>query len=71
MRLYIQVWNRTQTKVRQLFHENEGTSAVEYGLIALLVSVLIVVVAQTIGGRIGTFFSDVESSFHEGDAGSH
>lgn len=48
-----------KTMIR-LFKNEEGATAIEYGLIAALVSVAIIVALQALGGALGTTFTDIE-----------
>lgn len=42
--------------------EEQGATAIEYGLIASLIAVAIVAVLSALGGKLGTVFSTVDSS---------
>lgn len=45
------------------FAKNEsGATAIEYGLIASLISVVIITAATTLGGRISTIFTTISDS---------
>ncbi len=39
--------------------DESGATAIEYGLIAALISVGIIVAASTLGGNLGTLFNDI------------
>lgn len=46
---------------RKFLKNEEGATAIEYGLIAALISVAMVGAAGTLGTQIGTTFGDVEA----------
>lgn len=48
------------TLIRKLRGNTEGATAIEYGLIAALVSLAGIVVFQTVGGEINEIFTSVE-----------
>lgn len=48
------------TLIRKLRRNTEGATAIEYGLIAALVSLAGIVVFQTVGGEINEIFTAVE-----------
>ena len=43
-------------KIRRFFKEEEGVTAIEYGLIAALIAIAIVAGATTLGGKLDTLF---------------
>ena len=47
--------------VRQLAQDEDGVTAIEYGLIAALIAVAIIVAVTAVGGGISTTFSNVAS----------
>lgn len=50
-------------KTLSKFLKNEsGATAIEYGLIAALISVVIIVAVSTLGGQLNKTFSSVSSS---------
>ena len=50
-------------RLRMLFRDRLGTTAVEYGLIATLISIAIIAVLMTIGDTITTqFFGPIASN---------
>jgi pilus assembly protein Flp/PilA len=45
--------------LQQFFRDESGATAIEYGLIAALISVVIVGALTTIGGNLNTTFTSV------------
>ena len=50
------------TKIRRFFASDEGATAIEYGLIAALISVAIIVAVTAIGGELNDTFSTINSA---------
>ena len=50
---------KTLTK---LFRDDAGATAIEYGLIAALIAVVIVTAVTTVGGKLSNTFNSVASS---------
>lgn len=50
---------KTLTK---LFRDDAGATAIEYGLIAALIAVVIVTAVTTVGGRLSNTFGSVANS---------
>lgn len=46
-------------KLRGLLHRQEGQGMVEYALILVLVSIVVIVILLTMGGQIKNVFSNV------------
>ena len=46
---------------KMLFRDERGATAIEYGLIAALIAVAMIAAATTVGGNLGTTFSNVAS----------
>ena len=46
-------------KFLKLIKNEEGATAIEYGLIAALISVGIIAAATTLGGNLGTLFNGI------------
>jgi len=44
---------------RALLRDQSGATAIEYGLIAALIAVAIIAGATTVGGNLGTTFTNV------------
>jgi pilus assembly protein Flp/PilA len=42
--------------------DESGATAIEYGLIAALISITIITAATTIGGSVGSKFGEVQSA---------
>jgi pilus assembly protein Flp/PilA len=53
---------RSLPSLRRLIENNEGVTAIEYGLIAALIAVAAVVVMGTVGTNLSTTFSNVAAS---------
>jgi pilus assembly protein Flp/PilA len=45
--------------VKQFLSEEEGVTAIEYGLIAALIAVAIITATQLVGTNLGTLFTNV------------
>jgi pilus assembly protein Flp/PilA len=50
------------TKVKNFVREEEGASAVEYGLLVALIAVAIIGALTALGGQLGTLFTTVTST---------
>jgi pilus assembly protein Flp/PilA len=55
-------------KLMRFLKDEEGVTAVEYGLIAALISVGIIVATQTIGGKVSTAFQTIADALPGGEA---
>jgi pilus assembly protein Flp/PilA len=55
-------------KVMQFLREEEGVTAIEYGLIAALIAVVIIGAVTAVGGSLQTVFNAVDTAL--GGAGS-
>jgi pilus assembly protein Flp/PilA len=51
-----------KTTVQNFIHDESGATAIEYGLIAALVSVAAIVALQTLGGSLKEIFTIVSSN---------
>lgn len=45
----------------RLRNEEKGATAVEYGIMVALIAVVIIVAVSTLGGSLGTLFTDVNT----------
>ena len=54
--------SRMSNLIRRFLNDNSGATAIEYGLIAGLISVVIITVLGTIGTRLNTKFSRISSA---------
>ena len=45
----------------RLHNEEKGATAVEYGIMVALIAVVIIVAVSTLGGSLGTLFTDVNT----------
>ncbi len=50
--------------VARFVKDESGATAIEYGLIACLISVAILAVLQSIGSSLNTTFSSVQGALH-------
>ena len=50
------------TKIRQFLRNNDGATAIEYGLIAAGISVAIITVVGTLGTGLNTTFTSVATA---------
>jgi len=46
-------------KVKRFFREEEGVTAIEYGLIATLIALAIITAITAVGGQLETAFNSV------------
>jgi len=57
-------------QITSFLKDEEGASAVEYGLIVGLIAVAIVVILGTMGGGLNTLFTSVSNEVTDAGAGS-
>ena len=48
-------------RLRRLFGDEQGATAIEYAIMATSIALAIIVVVSGIGSRLGTFFSEVSA----------
>ncbi|CAJ0795026.1 hypothetical protein LMG7141_03032 [Ralstonia condita] len=48
--------------LQQFVHDDEGVTAIEYGLIAALIAVVIIASVQAVGTNLSTVFSNIASA---------
>lgn len=53
----------------KLFKDESGATAIEYGLIAALIAVFIIVALQNVGGALKNTFEDTSDALNAGGAG--
>lgn len=53
---------RLMAKIGNFLREDDGVTAIEYGLIAALIAIVIIVVVALAGGRLNNKFSQVASA---------
>jgi len=53
---------RNLLSLRRLMENQDGVTAIEYGLIAALIAIAAVVIMGTVGTNLSTTFSEVASS---------
>ena len=51
-----------KTTIQNFIHDESGATAIEYGLIAALVSVAAIVALQTLGGSLSSIFGVVSKN---------
>lgn len=49
-------------KILRFFKEEEGATAVEYGLLAALIAVVIIGAVQLLGGNLNTTFTTIANA---------
>ncbi|SFM22425.1 Flp family type IVb pilin [Nitrosomonas communis] len=54
--------NKLIQSVKQFMNNEEGVTAIEYGLIAALIAVVIVTAVQTVGTDLNTVFQTVSAN---------
>jgi len=55
-------WEFRMDKLRSLIHDESGATAIEYGLIAALISVAAIAAMTKVGTHLSTTFSTVASN---------
>jgi pilus assembly protein Flp/PilA len=58
----LKAYTRAVARINSLRSEEEGATAVEYGLIVALIAAIIVGVVATLGGTLVTIFTNVEDA---------
>jgi len=56
-------WNGSKQLVRNLLREESGTSAVEYGLLLALISLVIIAAVMAFGNVVNQLYSSAASNF--------
>lgn len=57
-------------RIRNYFRDEEGATAVEYGIMVALIAAIIVLVVLVLGQRVKSGFCDTEASLETGGATS-
>ncbi len=57
-------------KLMRFLKDEDGVTAIEYGLIAALIAVVIIVAVTLVGGELKTTFLKVEAALSDANAGS-
>lgn len=69
MSMTVHIWEIDLTSLFQRFLKDEsGATAIEYGLIAALISVALIAGATALGNQIGTTFTKLQGSIQAGTA---
>lgn len=55
----------------KLLRDEQGATAIEYGLIAALIAVAAITAMQSLGNELGTTFNTVQSKMAEGNEGAN
>jgi pilus assembly protein Flp/PilA len=53
-------------RIKRFFKEDEGVTAIEYGLIAALIALAIIVAVALVGTNLNTLFSNVATHLGSG-----
>ena len=56
--------NKILQYAKQFLNDEEGVSAIEYGLIAALIAVVIIGAVTLVGGKLSTMFGTISSAIH-------
>ena len=56
------------TKIRRFFESDDGATAIEYGLIAALISVAIIAAVTLIGEQLNTTFSTIAGNLTDANS---
>ncbi|MCA8908481.1 MAG: Flp family type IVb pilin [Rhodospirillaceae bacterium] len=56
------------TKIRRFFESDDGATAIEYGLIAALISVAIIAAVSLIGEQLNTTFSTIAGNLTDANS---
>ena len=56
-------------KIRKLFKNEEGATAIEYGLIAALIAVAIIVSVRSVGVELDETFGGVQQELEDANGG--
>ena len=51
-----------RARIGSLYHNEKGVTAIEYGLIAALIAVVIVTILTTMGGNLKTAFTTISNA---------
>jgi pilus assembly protein Flp/PilA len=51
-------------QLRKFLHDENGATAIEYGLIAACISVAIIAAVTSVGSKLNTTFSNVSNALH-------
>ena len=54
--------NKILQYAKQFLNDEEGVSAIEYGLIAALIAVVIIGAMTLVGGKLSTMFGTISSA---------
>jgi len=54
--------------INKLLRDEQGATAIEYGLIAALIAVAAIAAMQSLGSELNTTFNTVQSKMAEGNA---
>ncbi len=49
------------TQLKKLWKDEEGATAVEYGMMVALIAAVIVVIVKKLGGQVNTAFTNVSA----------
>ncbi len=57
------------TVFKNMIRDEEGATAIEYGLIAALIAVAAITAMQALGNELSTTFNKVQTELNEGNKG--
>jgi pilus assembly protein Flp/PilA len=57
-------WEPSMIKLRNFLRDENGATAIEYGLIAACISVAIIAAVTSVGSKLNTTFSNVSNALH-------
>jgi pilus assembly protein Flp/PilA len=58
----VQLWRKTDSLLAAVLKDERGATAIEYALIAVLLSIAVIAGATVIGNKLNSTFSDVASN---------
>ncbi len=61
--------NKLMNNMKSFMQDEEGVTAIEYGLIAALIAVVIIGAVTAVGGNLSTIFQSIADALITPDAG--
>jgi pilus assembly protein Flp/PilA len=59
---------RQMEKLMRFFKDEEGVTAIEYGLIAALIAIVIILALTAVGGELNVLFKKIEDTLNTANA---
>jgi len=56
--------------LKRIFEEDDGVTAIEYGLISALIAVVIIAALSLVGTELGTTFTTIQGALSNANPGS-